>query len=85
MGVDVVLAVVEQRGTSPKRRRVRPVDTVVDTTDGFARLCASSHLPTLRRVDPYGTLVLTPPEMGQLISEIELARVKDASFSRWAT
>ncbi|MGV9386489.1 hypothetical protein ACWDRB_62560 [Nonomuraea sp. NPDC003707] len=77
MGVDVVLVSVEQKGTSSKRRRVHQVDVVLDTQDMFARLCISSGLPMLSRVDPYGTLILTPREMGQFISEVEVEFVKN--------
>lgn len=71
MGVDVLLMSVRQRGTSPKRRQVRPVDIVLDPLDRFARLCTSSRRPMLNRVDPCKTLVLTRADMPQFISEVE--------------
>ncbi|MFF3518735.1 hypothetical protein [Streptomyces sp. NPDC002573] len=72
MGVDVALVRVEQRGSSPRRRRASQVDAVLDLHDKFARLCESSVLPMLSRVDPYGTLILSSNEMDQFISEIEM-------------
>jgi hypothetical protein len=74
MGVDVVLKQVSQPGTSPKRRRLTQVDAVLDGSDLFARICVSSNLPMLNRVDPYGTLVLTAQEMPQFLSEVDAAR-----------
>lgn len=71
MGVDVLLMSVRQRGTSPKRRQTRPVDIVLDPLDRFARLCTSSRLPMLNRVNPYKTLILTRADMPQFISEVE--------------
>jgi hypothetical protein len=62
---------VVQRGTSPKRRQVRPVDSVPDPRDLFARLCTSSGRPMLSRVDPYQSLILTRADMPQFISELE--------------
>ncbi|MEV0618164.1 hypothetical protein AB0I81_32900 [Nonomuraea sp. NPDC050404] len=47
------------------------MDVVPDRGDRFARLCSSSTLPMLSRVDPYGTLILTSQEMEQFISELE--------------
>ncbi|SES16501.1 hypothetical protein SAMN05216188_12429 [Lentzea xinjiangensis] len=71
MGVDVLLMSVEQKGTSPKRRQVRPVEMVLDPLDRFSRLCATSRRPMLGRVDPCRTLVLTRADMPQFISELE--------------
>jgi hypothetical protein len=74
MGVDVVLKQVSQPGTSPKRRRLTQVDVVLDGSDLFARICESSDLPLLNRVDPYGTLILTGAEMPQFIAEVDTVR-----------
>ncbi|WP_225811037.1 hypothetical protein [Streptomyces spinosus] len=74
MGVDVVLKQVEGRGSSPKRRRLAQVDAVLDGSDLFAHICESSNLPMLNRVDPYGTLILTPQDMPQFISEVDAER-----------
>ncbi|MFC0437353.1 hypothetical protein [Kutzneria buriramensis] len=71
MGVDVVLMSVHQRGTSPKGRRLLPVDVVGDPVERFARLCTSSRRPMLSRVDPYKSLILTRADMPQFISELE--------------
>lgn len=71
MGVDVLLMTALQRGTSPKRRQVRPVEILLDPADRFARLCTSSRQPMLSRVDPGKTLVLTRADMPQFISEVE--------------
>ncbi|MEU6367601.1 hypothetical protein ABZ876_18125 [Streptomyces sp. NPDC046931] len=71
MGVDVVLKQVSQPGTSPKRRRLQQVDAVLDGSDVFARICESSNLPMLNRVDPYGTLILTAQDMPQFLSEVD--------------
>ncbi|WP_329328775.1 hypothetical protein [Streptomyces luteogriseus] len=77
--MDVTLVHVEQQGSSPRRRRTSQVDSVLDLHDKFARLCGSSMLPMLSRVDPYGTLILSSSEMDQFISEIEVEflRVED--------
>jgi len=72
VGVDVALLRVEQRGSSPRRRRASQVDVVLDLHDKFARLCESSALPMLSRVDSYGTLILSSSEMDQFIAEIEI-------------
>ncbi|WP_405684818.1 hypothetical protein OG204_09830 [Streptomyces sp. NBC_01387] len=48
------------------------VDAILDLHDKFARLCESSVLPMLSRVDPCGTLVLTSSEMDQFIAEVEV-------------
>ncbi|MGA5564860.1 hypothetical protein ACPCUV_27360 [Streptomyces platensis] len=85
MGVDVTLVRVEQRGSGPRRRRASQVDTILDLHDKFARLCESSTLPTLSRVDPYGTLILTSSEMDQFISEIEVEcmRIEDPAVQNF--
>lgn len=70
MGVDVVLMRVEQKGTSPKGRRVYEVDAVVDLDGEFARLCEGARTKILSRVDPYGDLVLEPGDMPELLSEL---------------
>ncbi|MEN3535848.1 hypothetical protein AAH991_12095 [Microbispora sp. ZYX-F-249] len=71
MGVDVVLMRVEQRGTSPKRRTLAPVAVAPDPEEVFVRLVArvrgrGTH-PMLERVDPYGSLILSPAEMPQFL------------------
>jgi hypothetical protein len=71
VGVDVVLMAVRQRGTSPKGRRLHPVDVVLDPHDRFARVCAASRQPMLGRVDPYRTLVLTRADMPQFMAEVD--------------
>ncbi|TKK85783.1 hypothetical protein FDA94_24425 [Herbidospora galbida] len=70
MGVDVIVMRVTQTGTSPKGRRFEVAESFPDVRDVFATLCGQSRLPMLRRVDPYGSLVLTPEEMPQLIAEL---------------
>ncbi|GAA2896803.1 hypothetical protein GCM10010517_61810 [Streptosporangium fragile] len=74
MGVDVVMVRAENRGTSPRRRKVVPVADVPDRDDVFVRLVervrGRSRAPMLGRVDPYGTLVLTCSEMPQLLQEL---------------
>jgi hypothetical protein len=71
MGVDVVLNEVSQPGTSSRRRRLTQLDVVPDPDEVFVRVCVRSSLPMLRRVDPYGDLVLTAVEMPQLVAELE--------------
>ncbi|MEV4264479.1 hypothetical protein [Kribbella sp. NPDC049584] len=71
MGVDVVLNVVDQPGTSSRRRRLTQLDVVPDSRDVFARICGRSKLPMLRRVDPYGDLILTTAEAPQFLEELE--------------
>ena len=71
MGVDLVLNEVRQPGTSPRRRRLTSLEVLSDRYDVFARICARSSLPMLRRVDPYGDLILTPSEMPQLLAELD--------------
>jgi hypothetical protein len=85
VGVDVTLVRVEQRGSSSRRRRMSQVDAVLDLHDKFARLCGSSVLPMLSRVDPYGTLILTSGEMDQFISEVEVEflRVQDPAVKEF--
>ena len=74
-----MLNAVDQPGTSSRRRRLTQLDVVPDTHDVFARICGRSNLPTLRRVDPYGDLILTPSETPQLLEELkaELALTTD--------
>ncbi|MER7247694.1 hypothetical protein [Kribbella sp. NPDC000426] len=72
MGVDVVLNAVSQPGTSSRRRRLTRLDGVADSGDGFAGICGRSKLPMLRRIDPYGDLVLTSAEMPQFLDEVEI-------------
>ncbi|MGW6362144.1 hypothetical protein ACWFR5_45005 [Streptomyces sp. NPDC055092] len=74
MGVDVVLMQVTQRGTSPKKRRLTPVDLVQDGGDVFAGLCVNSSLPMLNRVDPYRTRILTSTDMPQFVFEVDATR-----------
>lgn len=74
MGVDVVLKLVHQPGSSPRRRSLVGVDAVLDGADVFAGLCVRSGLPMLNRVDPYGTLILTAQDMPQFLSELDAVR-----------
>jgi hypothetical protein len=74
MGVDVVLKQVSQSGTSPKNRRLTRVDGVLDSADLFMHVCENTNLPMLSRVKPYGSLILTAPDMPQFISEIDTVR-----------
>jgi hypothetical protein len=71
MGIDVALMQVTQRGTSPKGRTVRRIETFFDDHDIFSSMCQSSGLPTLTRATPHGLLILTPTEMDQLVSELD--------------
>ena len=71
MGVDVVLNAVDQPGTSSRRRRLTQLDVVPDTRDLFARICGRSKLPMLRRVDPYGDLILSSSEVPQFLEELK--------------
>ncbi|MEG8281213.1 MULTISPECIES: hypothetical protein [unclassified Streptomyces] len=50
------------------------MDAVLDGSDLFARICESSNLPMLNRVDPYGTLILTSQDMPQFLSEVDVER-----------
>ena len=74
-----MLNAVDQPGTSSRRRRLTQLDVVPDTRDVFARICGRSKLPMLRRVDPYGDLILTPSDAPQLLEELkaELALTTD--------
>jgi hypothetical protein len=74
VGIDVVLVQVGQKGTSPKGRRIAPVDSVLDESGEFAQICGSSKLPMLNRFDAYGTTILTIADMPQFISEIDQMR-----------
>ncbi|MFE6104579.1 hypothetical protein ACFVQ4_32100 [Streptomyces laurentii] len=74
MGVNVVLMEVEQRGTSPRRRRLSEVACVHDDGDLFAELCENSRLPMLNRVDRYRTRILTRADMEQFVSEVDATR-----------
>ncbi|MFI9174057.1 hypothetical protein [Streptomyces lincolnensis] len=74
MGVDVLLMRVTQPGTSPRRRRLTEIDAYADLTDAFARLCSGTGLPLLSRIDPYGSLALTPADMDQLLDELAVLR-----------
>ncbi|MEW9527749.1 hypothetical protein [Microbispora sp. NPDC049125] len=74
MGVDAVLVRVEQHGTSPKRRKLAPIAVAPDPKDVFVRLVGQvrgrgTH-PMLERVDPYGSLILSPAEMPQFLAEL---------------
>ncbi|WP_405396282.1 hypothetical protein [Microbispora hainanensis] len=74
MGVDVELMRVEQRGTSPKRRKLIPLAVAPDPDEVFVRLVdqvrgRGTH-PMLERVDPYSSLILSPAEMPQFLSEL---------------
>ncbi|MFH8487709.1 hypothetical protein [Streptomyces longisporoflavus] len=74
MGIDVELMQVTQRGSSPKTRRVEPVDAVQDEADLFAEMCVRSSLPMLNRMDPYRTRILTAADMPQFIAEVDATR-----------
>jgi hypothetical protein len=78
MGVDVVLMQVVQRGTSPKKRRLTPVQFVQDEADLFSNLCVHSSLPMLSQVDPYRTQILTSADMHQFIAEVDATRALTA-------
>lgn len=69
MGVDPVL----------KKRRLTPLGLVADRSDLFMYDCESSTLPMLSQVEPFGTLILTPPAMPHSLSEIDETR--HASFT----
>ncbi|WP_018684422.1 hypothetical protein [Actinokineospora enzanensis] len=73
MGVDVVLRLVERLGTN--RRRFAQVEIVLDRSDRFARSCALADRPTLNRVDPYRTLVLTAADMPGLVADLDAVAV----------
>ncbi|WP_061295421.1 hypothetical protein [Herbidospora cretacea] len=81
MGVDVTIMRVTRPGSSPRRRRLDPVDAFLDVRDVFADVCRESRLPMVRRADPYGSLILTSAEMPQFVAELTqtLARTEDAS------
>jgi hypothetical protein len=49
VGIDVTLARVEQRGTSPRRRSTETLAVVRDDGDTLARLLPTSGLPILSR------------------------------------
>ncbi|WP_051760962.1 hypothetical protein [Herbidospora cretacea] len=70
MGVDVIAVRVIRKGTSPKGRRLEVAASFPDVRDVFATVCRESRLPMLRRVDPYGSLILTSEEMPQLLAEL---------------
>ncbi|MEU5721863.1 hypothetical protein [Micromonospora sp. NPDC047738] len=76
MGVDVELVRVEQMGTSPRRRREREVAVVGDPGFQFAALLQhvqhAGRTPMLDRIDPYGSLELTPAEMAQFLGELDV-------------
>src|SRR4051794_16965695 len=72
VGVDAMLNAVSQPGTSSRRRQLAQLDVVPDSGDVFAEICGRSRLPMLRRVDPYGDLVLTSAEMPQFLDEVEI-------------
>ncbi|MFI7006594.1 hypothetical protein [Streptomyces sp. NPDC050145] len=69
-----MLMQVTRQGTSPKKRRLTTVDFVQDGADLFSALCVNSSLPTLNRVDPYRTQILTSADMPQFISEVDTTR-----------
>ncbi|MHA5052719.1 hypothetical protein [Streptomyces sp. SD15] len=79
MGVDVVLVQINQKGTSPKGRRMEVLEIVPDGSDSFARMCEGSGTPMLQRVDPYRSLVLTAQQMEQFMQEIQLLRGRAAA------
>ena len=74
MGVDVVLYKVEQRGTSPKGRRLVELAAVIDPEDEFSRFCQSSATPILSAIDPYGNRVFSKLDLDPLIEELEMLR-----------
>lgn len=84
MGVDVVLKSVDQRGTSSKGRRLTQVDVVLDNEDLFADLCERATQPTLRRVDRYGTLVLTAQDIPQFIADLDTVIEAVGTKSGWS-
>lgn len=76
MGVDIALFRIDQKGTSSRHRKYERIGVYYDRGDRFARACEATSLPMLSRVDPVGSLVLTPAEMDQLVAELtELASV----------
>ncbi|MCW3816336.1 hypothetical protein ONA91_17975 [Micromonospora sp. DR5-3] len=74
--MDVELVRVEQLGTSPRRRREHEVAVVGDPLFRFAALLERSQhagrTPMLDRIDPYGSLELTPAEMNQFLGELDV-------------
>ena len=66
-----MLNAVDQPGTSSRRRRLTQLDVVRDTRDVLARICGRSKLPMLRRVDPYGDLILSSSEVPQFLEELK--------------
>lgn len=80
MGADAILYVVHQDGTSPRRRRLEPVDGATDVGDVVARLPETHPGRLTSRIKPYGSLVLYPDEMGDLV--VDLERIWDTLASR---
>jgi hypothetical protein len=79
VGVDVALVEVSALGTSPRRRRIRPLAALPDSDDILARSFGEARSPMLRRIDPYKDLILTSPEMVQLLTELDLLLASSAS------
>ncbi|MCP9205962.1 hypothetical protein [Streptomyces cucumeris] len=77
MGVDVILVQVRQKGSSPKGRQLSILGVVSDNSDSFAKMCDSSGMPTLQRVDPYGSLILTAQQMDQFLTDVAALRKKE--------
>lgn len=75
MGVDVALVRVEQRGTSPRRRRDIEVSNVSDLDDRLARILTrvqrGGTTPMLDRIGLWHDLELVPEDMPQLLAELD--------------
>jgi hypothetical protein len=76
VGVDVHLMLVNQSGTSRRRRRDTEVSFVSDADFVFATFLEREQhcgrTPMLARIDPCRDLELTAAEMPQLISELDI-------------
>ncbi|RXR24844.1 hypothetical protein EQW78_07040 [Oerskovia turbata] len=70
MPLGIVLVIVSQHGTSPRRRTRTTLAAACDGDGELVRRCASSGRSMLAKIDPYGDLVLTSSEMKRLIDEL---------------
>jgi hypothetical protein len=75
MGVDATLYRVHKDGTSTRRWRLERLGDVTDVGDVVARLPETHPGRVTSRIKPYGSLVLHPAEMTELVEDLERVKI----------
>ena len=75
MGVDATLYRVHKNGTSTRRWRLERLGDATDLGDVMAMLPETHPGRVTSRIKPYGSLVLYPAEMTELVEDLERIKV----------